>query len=124
MLWGNEIGVTEMNRFLAHTAGALVALGTVMASAPAYAGSFDAIVEKVLMNQRDGVVGKLPADRKRQLVSCVNGVLAELPAGRKRYVAEAVSLDQMQDRFGEVVMENRAEWKQKIAKKCARIAMA
>jgi hypothetical protein len=54
----------------------------------------------------------------------VNTVLAKLPAGKKRYVADAASFDEMQDRFGEVVMENRAEWKQKIASKCAKIALA
>jgi hypothetical protein len=75
------------------------------------------------MNQQDGRVAKLSADGKRQLISCVKRVLAAVPAGRKRYVQQATSLDQMQDRFGEVVMENRAEWKQKIANKCASIAL-
>ena len=124
VLWGNEDKVTEMNKILKHTAGALVVLAPFAVAAPASAGSFNAVVEKVLMNQQDGPVAKLPEARKRELVSCVNGVLASLPNGKKRYIAEAASFDQMQDRFGEVVMENRAEWKQKIAKSCARIAMA
>ena len=96
-------------------------IGAALASAE---GSFGAVVEKVLMSQQDGRVGKLSADKKRELVSCVNTVLAKLPAGKKRYVAQAASFDEMQDRFGEVVMENRAEWKQKIAKSCAKIALA
>ena len=113
-----------MNRLVLRTAGALVILGSMVAG-PAYAGSsFPSIVEKVLMSQQSGPVAKLDADRKRQLVACVNNVLAALPAGKKRYVTEASSLDEMQDRFGEVVMENRAEWKQKITKSCASIAMA
>lgn len=113
-----------MNRIVLHTAGALVILGSALAGS-AYAGSsFPSVVEKVLMSQRSGPVAKLPDARKRQLVSCVNNVLAELPAGRKRFVTEAASFDEMQDRFGKVVMENQAEWKQKIAQKCARIAMA
>ena len=106
------------------TAGALVVFGAVIAAAPANAGSFGAVVEKVLMSQQSGPVAKMKADKKRQLVACVNNVLAALPAGKKRYVTEASTLDDMQDRFGEVVMENRAEWKQKIAKSCASIAMA
>lgn len=112
-----------MNKLVLHTAGALVILGSMLA-APASAGSFNAVVEKVLMSQQSGPVAKLDDARKRELVSCVSGVLAGLPNGKKRYIAEAASFDQMQDRFGEVVMENRAEWKQKIARSCARIAMA
>ncbi len=115
------MGTTNM---IIRAAGALVVAGALLTSGPANAGSFGSIVEKVLMSQQSGPVAKLDADRKRELVSCVNGVLAGLPAGKKRYVAEATSFDQMQDRFGEVVMENRAEWKQKIAKRCASIAMA
>ena len=106
------------------TAGALLVTGLVVAAVPANASSFGAIVERVLMSQQSGPVAKLDAERKRQLVGCVNNVLAALPAGKKRFVAEASTLDEMQDRFGKVVMENRAEWKQKIAKSCARIAMA
>ena len=105
-------------------AGALLVFGSVIATAPANAATFGAVVEKVLLSQQSGPVAKLNADRKRQLVACVNNVLAALPAGKKRYVTEAATLDAMQDRFGEVVMENRAEWKQKIAKSCASIAMA
>jgi hypothetical protein len=113
-----------MNKIVVRTAGALVILGS-MIGGPAYAASsFPSVVEKVLMNQQSGPVARLPAARKQQLVSCVNGVLAGLPAGKKRFVAEAASFDEMQDRFGKVVMENQAEWKQKIARKCASIAMA
>ena len=112
-------------KFILRAASALLVFGAVAAvGTPANAGSFNAVVEKVLMSQQSGPVAKLDDSRKRELISCVNGVLAGLPAGKKRYVAEAVSFDQMQDRFGEVVMENRAEWKQKIAKSCASIAMA
>ena len=106
------------------TAGALVVFGAVISAAPANAANFGAVVEKVLMSQQSGPVAKLNADGKRQLVACVNKVLAGLPAGKKRYVSEAASFDEMQQRFGKVVMENRAEWKQKIAKSCASIAMA
>ena len=113
------------NRMISRAAGAAVLLAVAAGSGPAMAESnFGAVVEKVLMSQQDGRVGKLSADKKRELVSCVNGVLSKLPAGKKRYVAEAASFDEMQDRFGEVVMENRAEWKQKIARSCAKIALA
>ena len=106
------------------TAGALLVFASVSAATPANAASFGAVVETVLMSQQSGPVAKLNGDRKRQLVACVSNGLAALPGGKKGYITEASTLDEMQDRFGEVVMENRAEWKQKIAKSCASIAMA
>ena len=80
-------------------------------------------VEKVLLHQDNGPVSKLPTDRKRDLIACVNQVLAGLPSGKKRFVTEAASYDELEDRFGKVVMENRAEWKQKIAASCASSAV-
>jgi hypothetical protein len=50
-------------------------------------------------------------------------VLADLPNGKKRFVIEGANYDEQQDRFGEVVMANRAEWKQKIARSCAHIVV-
>jgi hypothetical protein len=113
------------NKMISGLAATAVALAVFATPAPVLAGgSFGAVVEQVLLSQKDGRVGKLTADKKRELVSCVNTVLAKLPAGKKRYVTEAASFDEQQDRFGEVVLENRAEWKQKIAKSCAKIALA
>jgi hypothetical protein len=105
------------------TAAALIFVSATTAT-PAFAGaSFPAVVEKVLMNQTDGPVSKLPADKKRELISCVNQVLAELPNGKKKYVVAATSYEDMEHRFGSVVMENRAEWKQRIARGCAHIVV-
>jgi hypothetical protein len=104
--------------------GATVALTVVAAATPTFAGaSFPAVVEKVLMNQTDGPVSKLPPAKKRELISCVNEVLAELPNGRKKFVIAATNYDDMEHRFGTVVMENRAEWKQRIARGCAHIVV-
>ena len=113
-----------MNKIANTIAGVAAVLGVLAAATPASAQSFNSVVEKVLLSQQSGPVAKLPAARKQQLIACVSSVLADLPAGKKRFVAEAASFDEMQDRFGKVVMENRAEWKQKIAQKCASIAMA
>jgi hypothetical protein len=94
------------------------------AISPAAAGAnFSAAVERILMSQDQGPVSKLPTDRKRQLISCVNQVLAELPNGKKRFVIEAASYDELQSRFGQVVNENHAEWKQRIARGCAHLAV-
>ena len=107
--------------------GALILGGSlaVAATTGATAGaSFQTVVAEVLMNQSDGPVARLSDDKKLELIACVNSVLAGLPNGKKRFVVEAASYDEQEDRFGDVVMENRAEWKQKIARSCARIAMA
>ena len=107
-------------------AAALGVLAAVVGGAisPAAAGpAFPTVVEQILMHQDQGPVSKLPADRKRELIVCVNQVLAEMPKGKQRFVAEAASYDEMEDRFGKVVMENRAEWKQRIAQGCAHIVV-
>ena len=105
-------------------AAALTVVAASVITTPALAGaSFPAVVEKVLMNQTDGPVSKLPADKKRELISCVNQVLAELPNGRKKFVIAATSYEDTEHRFGSVVMENRAEWKQRIARGCAHIVV-
>ena len=109
--------------FSAAAFGVLVAIAS-GAFSPAVAGpSFPTAVEQILMRQDKGPVSKLPADRKRELIVCVNDVLASLPNGKKRFVTEAASYDELEDRFGKVVMENRAEWKQRIAKGCAHIVV-
>ena len=111
------------------TVSAAVALGVMAAVAsvamsPAAAGpAFPTAVQQILMRQDHGPVSKLPAEKKRELISCVNQVLAKLPNGKKRFVTEAASYDEMENRFGKVVMENRAEWKQKIAAGCASIVV-
>ena len=100
---------------------------TMLASAavsPAAAGpSFPSAVQQILMNQRQGRVSKLPEEKKRELITCVNQVLVGLPNGKKRYITEAASYDEMENRFGKVMMENRAEWKQRIAQSCASIVV-
>jgi hypothetical protein len=102
-------------------AAAVIVAGSVFATNPAAAVTFPRAVEQILMAQTDGPLAKLDDSRKREMVACVNGVLAGLPKGKQRFVTEAASFDELEDRFGKVVMENRAEWKQKIAKNCAHI---
>jgi hypothetical protein len=106
--------------------GALVVLAPVVAAwtTPAEAGSsFPAAVEQILLNQKEGRVSTLSTEKKRELIVCVNEVLSGMPNGMKRFVLEAASDDDMESRFGKVVMENRAEWKQKIARGCAHIVV-
>jgi hypothetical protein len=106
------------------TALGTVATLTSVAFSPVVAGpSFPRAVEQVLLNQQTGPVSKLPTAKKRELIACVNQVLAGLPSGKKRFVTEAAGYDELEDRFGKVVMENRAEWKQKIAASCASIVV-
>ena len=51
-------------------------------------------------------------------------MLAELLKAKQRYRVEGKSYEERETRFGKVVQENRAEWKQKIAKGCASVALA
>jgi len=106
-----------------HAAGALVVLAGVFATTTASAITFPSAVDQILRSQQSGPVSKLDDARKGELIVCVNDVLSGLPNGKKRFVLEAASFDEMQDRFGTVVMENRAEWKQKIAAGCAHIVI-
>ena len=68
-------------------------------------------------------MSKLDPARKQQMVTCVNSVLVKLPGGKKRFVVEGATFDEQESRFGKVVKENRAEWEQKIASACGKIAM-
>lgn len=116
--------MSRQYRARAALSAALAALFASASVSPAAAGAnFPAAVERILMSQDEGPVSKLPADKKRQLISCVNQVLAELPNGKKRFVVEAASYDELESRFGQVVNENRAEWKQRIARGCAHLAV-
>jgi hypothetical protein len=109
--------------FFAASLSTVVTLTAGMFSPAAAAPSFPRAVEQVLLHQDKGPVSKLPADKKRELIACVNQVLTALPTGKKRFVIEAANYDELEDRFGKVVMENRAEWKQKIAASCASIVV-
>lgn len=96
----------------------------IIAGGPAVAGAnFPSAVEQILLNQQSGPVSRLSTEKKHELIACVNDVLAALPNGKKRFVIEAQSYAELEDRFGKVVMENRAEWKQKIARDCAHIVV-
>jgi hypothetical protein len=103
---------------------AFVATISVAGISPATAGpDFPTAVGQILQAQQKGPVSKLPVEKKQELIACVNGVLTALPKGKQRYVVEAANFDELEDRFGEVVMENRAEWKQRIAKSCSHIVV-
>lgn len=110
------------SKFL-HAAAVAAFVSAGLHAPSAAAADFQSVVAQVLQGQQTGPVSKLPADRKLELIACVNQVLTDLPNGKKRFVVEAASFDEMQDRFGDVVMENRAEWKQKIARSCSHIVV-
>jgi hypothetical protein len=84
---------------------------------------FPAAVDRILSNQTDGRISSLSPERKRRLIDCVNDVLAGMPNGMQRFVLAAADYEDMEDRFGEVLLENRAEWKQSIARSCAQHAV-
>jgi hypothetical protein len=94
------------------------------AAPPAMAASFPAAVRAVLDGQSDGRLASMDSSQRSEMTNCVISTLAGLPAGKKRYIAEGASLDEQEHRFGEVVMEDRAKWKQKIASACGKIALS
>jgi hypothetical protein len=92
-------------------------------STPTLAADFPTVVANILNNQTDNRISRMGSAQKQEMIACVNAVLTKLPNGRKRYVVEGATFDEQQDRFGEVVQANRAEWEQKIARACASIAV-
>ena len=103
---------------------AIVLASLAIGAAPtASAASFPAVVRAVLNSQTDGRLASMGPDQRLRMTDCVIATLAGLPGGKKRYVVEGASLDEQQDRFGEVVQEDRAKWKQKIAAACSKIAV-
>jgi hypothetical protein len=104
---------------------ALFALGALLpGGAPAAAAvDFPTVVRQILDGQTDGRIANMGASQKSAMIACVIGALDPLPAGRKRYVVEGADFGQQQHRFGEVVNENHAKWKQAIANACAKIAL-
>ena len=103
---------------------AVVLASLAIGAAPAaMASSFPSVVRAVLNGQTTGRIAEMGPDQRAQMTDCVVATLAGLPAGKKRYVAEGASLDEQTDRFGEVVQEDRAKWKQKIASACGKIAL-
>ena len=112
------LGVTAMVRMVS----AIMAFGFVMGfSSICLADDFSVAVEKVLMQQKE--ITDLDADRQREMVTCVNGVLADVPDPTKAEVAQAGSLEEMEDRFGEIVMADQAKLKQHITETCGGIVM-
>jgi len=98
-------------------------LTLVLVASPAAAASFPAVVRAVLDAQTDGRLAKMSSERRARMTDCVIASLAGLPDGKKRFIVEGASLDEQQDRFGDVVQEDRAKWKQHIAQSCSRIAI-
>lgn len=113
----NELGSVLFSVSIAAAALFLVSIS------PATAADFPTVVANILNSQSDGRIAKLDPATKQEMVNCVNRVLAGLPNGKKKFVAEGASFDEQENRFGRVVKENRAEWEQKIAAGCGKIAM-
>jgi len=89
----------------------------------AAAADFPSVVTQILMSQTSGAMSRMSDTKKRLMIACVIKSLQGVPNPRKQYVAEAANLDEQEDRFGEVVMADRAKWKQKIAHDCSSIAV-
>jgi hypothetical protein len=99
----------------------LCAVGITLASVTGtLARDFNSVVETVLSNQPQ--ITDLAPDRRSQMIACVKKVLVAVPRPTQQYVAEAPSYNEMENRFGEIVMADRAKFKQRITKACGSIA--
>lgn len=100
----------------------LAAAAVVIGSASAgHAASFNSAVETVLKQQKR--IQELDAERQSQMIACVKQTLTVVPAERQAYVAEATDFDEMEERFGEVVLANQAEFEKLITRECGGIAI-
>jgi hypothetical protein len=105
-----------------HTFVALITIVTVFGTPnPGWADEFTSAVEQVLMLQKE--ITDLPPVKQREMISCVNGVLASVPDPTKAEVAQAANIDEMEDRFGDMVMADQAKLKQEITAQCGSIVM-
>lgn len=105
-------------KFLSLAAAALLLSGV-----PAAAADFPSIVQAILDSQTDGPLAEMDADKRGRMTDCVIDTLGALPSGKQRYIVEGANFDEQEDRFGEVVDENHAKWRQTIAKACGHIAV-
>lgn len=103
----------------------------VAASAAAFAGSgraaaaadFPTVVREILDSQTDGPLAQMGAAKRRVMTDCVVASLEPLPKGKKRFIVEGANFEEREHRFGQVVDEDNAKWRQNIAKACAEIAV-
>ncbi len=113
-----------LSKYLVGGATALMVVAAIGFPASAtFAADFATAVQTVLMGQKDGPITKLDDAKKSEMIACVTKVLADAPGAARRYVEEAEGFDQTEDRFGELVMANQAEYKQKITKECGDIVL-
>jgi hypothetical protein len=87
------------------------------------AAEFPAVVRAILNSQTDGRLASMGTSQRARMTDCVVAALSGVPNGRKRFVVEGKDLDEQEHRFGQVVLENQAQWKKAIARACASIAM-
>jgi hypothetical protein len=80
---------------------------------------FNAAIERMLMNMKDGPVSEMSNQEKKELVACVKGVFGRIPEAKKEYIATASNEAEIRARFDEVGLENRAALKQQVRDECA-----
>ena len=112
------------HKYSTFSAALVVTASLTIGAAPgALAASFPQVVRAVLDSQTDGRLAKMGRDQRARMTDCVIATLAGLPGGKKRYIAEGASLDEQQDRFGEVVQEEgkvEAEDRLRLFQDCGR----
>ena len=88
-------------------------------SAASIDGKFNAAVERLLLNMKEGAVAEMSQAEKKELVACVQKVFGKITEEKKRYIAEASDHSELKARFDEVGLENRAALKQQVRDECS-----
>jgi len=104
-------------------AAVLTLLVLPLSSVTAAGADFPSVVRAILDSQTTGRLASMGPGKRARMTNCVIAALSGVPNGKKRYIVGGKDLDEQEHRFGEVVQENHAEWKQAIARACSSIAM-
>ena len=99
------------------------ALTFMSGASPAAAADFSANVREILDHQTDGPLAEMDGAKRTAMTACVVQTLQRLPKGKQKYITDGTNLEEREHRFGKIVDDNHAEWRQKIAAACAEIAM-
>ena len=108
-----------MTRFVNMIGAAAIVLA---ATSIVQAADFNRAVSTVLKKQ--SAIQKLPKDKQAEMISCAQKVLRKVPGGKQRYLEDAKGYDEMENRFGEIVLADQAKFKQEITKDCGSIAVS
>lgn len=100
-------------------AAVLASISAPGAQAASLASKFNAAIERMLMNTKEGAVSEMTEQEKKELIVCVQGVFSKISDEKKEYIVAATSDSELRQRFDKVGLENKAALKQQVRDECA-----